>query len=382
MLTRLAVNYVNNANTNEKHLLYRSIDVDEKEIEKYKNYDETFIYIFSSDHISSKIHSLVSMVKTSPKVYEFIFNNQWILGYAASADIQVLKDAGMPITITVMDVVSDAYIDDKYNAVYYSKKSIPTYSKSYHKYMNNIITWLFTAKVNTFDERLDVLTLTNNKALQVIKDNPWILMYTDNENRLRMMHKLSMPFTKMDVITGFNQKAQAENLFIPLSLKPVYESWNHDIIEILKPGEETIDVKLSRYCYEHSAYYRIEDNNSMLRNNLWLLDFVEEPYTKKRILELLGLEEVVETKKMISICPKDNRTGLFSNQLEIDIKDYKTYKALNRKLLQLFQKGENEIDEHDLVSFINSDTRVLDTWPWLVNYVTNPSLIMGIRKKV
>ena len=379
MLTRLAVNYVNNPDTNKKQLLYRTIDIEESEIAKYKNYDETFKFIFGSTDIRSKLHSLIGMASTSKKVYDFIFHNQWILGYASSADIQVLDNMGMPITTMVIDIVGDAYIDDKYCATYTKKKSIPTYAKGYYRYMNEIITWLFKANVNTFNERLDVLTLTNKKASDVIKDNPWILMYTDNENRLRIMKKLVIPFTQMELTTGFNQK---EMVFIPFLLKPVYDAWNHDILEIIKPGEETVDVKLSRYCYEHSAYYRTEDDNSMLRNNLWLLDYVEEPYTKKRILELLGLVGVVETKKLISISPKENKIGLFSNQLEIDINEYKSYKGLNRKLLQLFQRGENEVDEMELVEFINSDERVLETWPWLVNYVTNSSLITDIRKKI
>ena len=379
MLTRLAVNYVNNPDTNKKQLLYRSIDIEDSERAKYKNYDETFNYIFGSSNIGSKIHTLIGMASTSKSVYEFILHNQWILGYATGADIQTLVKSGMPLTTMVIDTVSDAYIDDKYCATYMKKKSIPTYSKGYYRYMNDIITWLFTSKTNNFDERLDVLTLTGKKASDVIKDNPWILMYTDNENRLRIMRKLVIPFTRMAIVTGLNQH---EMIFLPLSLKPVYEGWNRDILEIIRPSEETIDVKLSRYCYEHSAFFRTEDDNSMLRNNLWLLDYVEEPYTKKRILELLGLVNVVETKKLISISPKENKIGLFSNQLEIDVDEYKTYKSLNRKLLQLFQRGENEVDEYDLVDFINSDDRVLETWPWLVNYVTNPSLITDIRKKI
>ena len=157
MLTRLAVNYVNNPNTNQKHLLYRSIDIEDSEVAKYKNYDETFNYIFGSDDISNKLHSLIGMASTSKKVYEFIFHNQWILGYASNADIQELSKSGMPITTTVIDTVGDAYIDDKYSAIYMKKKSIPTYSKGYYKYMNDIITWLFTSNINTFDERLDVL---------------------------------------------------------------------------------------------------------------------------------------------------------------------------------------------------------------------------------
>ena len=72
----------------------------------------------------------------------------------------------------------------------------------------------------------------------------------------------------------------------------------------------------------------------------------------------------IDTRKVISISPKEGKDGIYSTQLEVPLYIYKEVKELNATLYGIVG-GTVDLSVED---FISSSPLVLEYWPWLTEY--------------
>lgn len=384
----MPVNYIVDRQTKRKVLLFKLIYVTQDEVKRYVTYEKLIEKIFNNNQPGKEIedirHKLKSIILRSEKekdIYNFLVDNQWVLRFAYENDIKhLLRHKRFPINKISISVPYTAYMgENNNNKLFYQKIVIPVWKKEKVQMQSDIITWLFLDNLATFEERLYSISLSTTDYIRdVIYQNPWILMYISNAKRSVLMERMDISFSEQNIVTGY--QANKENpkkydlkydmVALPDVIKGPYVAFSNDLVKILTSNDKTLDERLIAYCRCEKNDYFLDRKYSFLRQNLWILDLINNK-TKEQILRLLGLIDVTKQKKIITLTPKPYKKGLYSKQLNVSIEDYKDYRDLNKKLFTIFANGETEVSNDDILSFIKSDDRVLKIWPWLAKYIND-----------
>lgn len=387
---RVPVDFVYSDELQKNVLKYQAFNVEEKETEKNDKYEKIIEDIFSVDDahvIARKLRKLISDSYFDDELMRFLNRNQWILRFAYSNDVlSVMNDEDFHVTNVDVDFPYDCYIDSKVRKVFSKKVSLPIWREQKAIRTREFIEWLVLDDKNTLDEKIEAAILSNSKDIkELLVSYPWILMKVESKKRINIMRKLGIDFTFVDMIKGFNENADGsieytrETTYVPEDIALSYDYRNDDIKALVEEKTGTFDSRLLDYYYSHFDYKNGEDNNDLLRDNMWLLDHATSR-TRQIITDALGLSETRRTVKFRTIEKRKIQNDFHSCAIDIDPLDLEHYENLNKQLLLLFSKigVRPSLDEASVAEFIKSDEAVLRIWPWLIEYVTEPNYIVEI----
>ncbi len=373
-VVKIPVNYVIiDPKTYKGGVVYNTAKVSASDVPRYQeNAQEVEHFVAGLDNrywfflLKGRIASAVDEAMENEDTLSFLRQNQWLLQFADQESIKKLlaHDNFIPETCLV-DIPAGAYNNGEHSKLFYKKKAIPIWEKRITERVSKTVKLVFSDKNNTLEERLSSVLLSRFSYINSIASNyPWILMYLTDDKRRELMTRYDIPFSELSIPTGFNKETQDKSSWklkremaaIPDAIKREYARFTLDIYDIFSRQPGDIGDRLFKYCYEHSQATRAEDENELLRQNLWLLDVTDDDM-HKRILKLLGVDS------------KEKEDDLSSKEIDIDSEESDHYQRLNRGLLKVFEHGPARVNDQELVDFIQSDYRVLKLWPWLINYV-------------
>ncbi len=362
-------------NDSSKHLVYGIVEVFNDNNTKYRAYCEQIENLFVSDnvnYIQKQLHIWISECNDRPDILNFLADNQWILRYATEQDIGILvKNKYFSVHFSKIKMPYDAYIRNNIKKLFFKEISVPIWQQKKIQLEADIIEWLFLDTYNAFDDKFMAIMLSDIIDINIIvKRYPWILMHLSNNKRIDVMRSIHIPFGNLDLpigVTGKGSKITFEHkkIAIPAILIRDYLRFSYELERLFKNLDDNFDKAVLEYCYHHSKYYSTNDRRNLLRQNIWVLDFVP-PHLKSSVLHLLDLDELtlsLDSEKK-SVCSQQSIATTINND----------YGKLCGKLLALFSSTKEQIDEKTLYNFIMSDKRVLQLWPWLTEYVSNPNL--------
>ncbi len=379
---KIPVNFIAvDANAKKGGIVYSVADVLERDVASYKANTkrvEEFLSGLNNRHgfllLRGRLASAIDRSLEDEDALSLLMQNQWLLRFADEESLKkLLANERFTTETCFVDVPVGAYSAGKHSKLFYEKKAIPVWEKDITKRVSNTIKWLFTDQENTFDERLSSTLLSRlNYINHIALDYPWILMYLKDDKRRELMNSLGIPFSEISIPDGFSKDDGVVHLSrhltaVPDNLKRQYARFALDVYDMFSRQKHDLSGSVFSYCYEHSKARRALDENEIMRENLWILDAVDDE-KRLKILKVLGIEDA-ETKEMISLTPREGEKGLFASKIETPEEEYGDYRHLNRQLLKLFDRGLGNVDDQELVDFMESDYRVLKLWPWLINYV-------------
>lgn len=274
----------------EPKLLYRVLQTNENNKSRYEYYINNIHILFSEpQHLKQRLHDMI--YNDDKMILDFLSNNQWILRFASKEDISYLcNNINFSIQKVFVDVPYSAYVDDNNKRVYTKKASVPIWQKSKYNKQNNLITWLFTDKLNNFDERIEALILSDKKqAVTILYENPWMIEFISLEKRHKIMDKIGMNKMKIDKILGYDEDYNLikKPVYIPLSMSYQYLNKEAELEKLY--NSDNLENSIVEYVLEHSLQCRVYDENDLIRNNIWLLNFLSDE-SKEKVYKLLQLE--------------------------------------------------------------------------------------------
>ncbi len=387
---KIPVSYEKTTNTDKKHLIYKLIDISKEEEKRYQNYCRLIEGIF--DHpkdskelvvIQKKLNVIINESKSSTFLLEFLTDNQWLLEFARKNDIeQLLNTKGFSVHNCMVDFPVDAYIASDYKKIFEGRVSAPIWEKNKIKFQGQVIRWLFLDEKNTFEDRLNSVLLSSLDYIKnVVIDNIWVMMFLDNERRIKIMETYNIPYKNVVAIipdsNSYNLFSKEKRIAVPDELCSNYISFYHDIKQVFYLPLKDVQDALLQYCYKHSKLYRSEQEFDPLRQNLWILDFMDSK-SKEKTLHLLG---ILPHKKIMTVMPNNSRNKLYSKQVSVNPKEYENYETMNQQLLAILSNGMDKINEEEVFEFIINNEGALQMWPWLSEYIENPDLKVRIIEK-
>ncbi len=385
---KVPVDYEYSAEFKKSVFQYDTIDIDENSLDKYKRFSRTLERIFSEDEphaIARKIRKLVEEAYYNDEIVDFFNSNQWLLRFAYSSDVVSITSEDNFHTITeVVDFPEGCYIDSEVRKVFTKKINVPIWRKKKALKTKNFIEWLILDDKNTLAEKIEASMLSDYKGTRnLLLSNLWLLMKVENRRRAIIMRELNIPFFAVDTIKGIETSEDGSLKYInelsavPEELALDYEQRNKDLRTLIESPEGTFDNRVLNYYYSHIDSKTMEDSNELLRDNLWLLDYVSSS-TREKVLNGLDLSETRKKVKFRTIEKRRVEGDLHSCTIYVDAAYLDYYDKLNRQLLDLVFRKNAPLDELAIAEFIKSDETVLKLWPWLSEYVTDPTYIVGI----
>lgn len=399
-LVKIPVDYVKNDN-GDNTLQYRIYELsNEDSYKRYSEYTRITEEVFMSNKpslidIKRRIKTYIDLAIVNNYYLDYFMNNQWILKYADKFDLnRLLSCDDFEVSYFITNYPKSGFIKDNTRRIYEEQRKFPVWEKSRVQYQKEFINLLIIDDKDTFDDKLRVMIgYDNNFFKNVIRENIWLLMFSSDEVRKYVMDSLKIPYEEIDVIdecANFNNGSAKLGLSkknIPSSLAVKYLRQNDEIINLFIDYENSFEQNLLSYYYNHSKTKLGVDENDLLRNNLWILEFASVQ-VKLQLYDYLGVSELRKSKKKITLNVKlvGNASGdvitkkLVSDQVYIDEEELMLFDKLNIKLHEVLPRGLEVINEEAIAEFINSDEHVLKYWPWLSDLVINPKLVLNIMK--
>lgn len=292
---KIPVNYVKTKD-GEDTLIYSTIETLESNVAKYgadcKRIEEIFADINNSyEIIGTRIRKIIELSSSEADLLRFLMDNEWILRFAYKSDLDNLL--ANPKFILIKENVKipyDAYISQDNGILFTTVKQVPVWKKRKLNYQFSIIEWLVMDNHNTFEERLNALILGDFKlSKEILTKNEWLLMFINNEERVEIMEKLNIPMTVINrtVDCDHLKNLKKRKISIPVTLSSKYQTMELELNEIL--STDNLDETLINYAYNHSLNTCINDENYLLRENLWLLKLVDSSI-RYQIMEILNIQ--------------------------------------------------------------------------------------------
>ncbi len=382
---KIPVNYVKTKD-GEDTLIYSTIETLESNVAKYgadcKRIEEIFADINNSyEIIGTRIRKIIELSSSEADLLRFLMDNEWILRFAYKSDLDNLL--ANPKFILIKENVKipyDAYISQDNGILFTTVKQVPVWKKRKLNYQFSIIEWLVMDNHNTFEERLNALILGDFKlSKEILTKNEWLLMFINNEERVEIMEKLNIPMTVINrtVDCDHLKNLKKRKISIPVTLSSKYQTMELELNEIL--STDNLDETLINYAYNHSLNTCINDENYLLRENLWLLKLVDSSI-RYQIMEILNIQNNSKKKKsIITLVPNFDSNEFNLCHLSVSVDDYDKYHELNEQLFMLISKESFSLRE--LENFVHRSPLTLKIWPWLNDYELLSNMA-NVRKKI
>lgn len=369
--TKIPVNYVKTKDGVDT-LIYSTIETLESNTTKYEADCERIESIFADINmnykiIGTRIKKIIELSSSEPDLLRFLMDNEWILRFAYKSDLDsLLINPKFIPTKENVKVPYDAYISKNSGILFTMIKQVPVWEKRKLNYQFSIIEWLVTDNHNSFEERLNALILGDFKlAQEILTTNEWLLMFINNNERVEIMRQFNISMTTINRTIGCDHLMNLTKgkVVIPTTLISKYQTMELELNKILSTNN--LDETLINYAYNHSLNSCINDDNYLLRENLWLLKLVDSNI-RWQIMEILNIENNNKRKSIITLAPNyaNNEFNLY--HLSVSADDYDKYHELNEQLFMLISKGSFSLRE--LENFIQSNSLILKIWPWLNDY--------------
>lgn len=383
--TKIPVDYVKDKDGNDT-LMYRMIETLESNVDKYKQdcvkIEKIFADVNNNYHkIAKQLKEIIEQSFDDVRKLQLLLDYEWILRFAYKSDITLLlTNSKFIITKENVKIPYDAYVSSEYNMLFIKIDKVPIWETRKINYQTSIIEWLIMDKHNNFRERLSALILGDFKlAVEILTKNEWLLMFVSEQERIDIMNKCQISMTTINRIIGcdHDKKLIKTKMIIPLNLLDKYQLMEQEIQNIII--QNNLDETLINYAYNHSAHNGINDDNYLLRENLWLLKLVDAN-TKQQLIELLNIRGSDTKKKyIITVAPDCDSKQFVLYHLPVSAKDYDKYHELNEQLFALISKEQFSLQE--LEKFINSNPLTLKIWPWLNDYSILTAMAVGKKIK-
>lgn len=411
---KIPVNYVHIKGNEEPQLLYRVIEVFKNNARLFELQSEAIRKIFEDDIdgdlykiIAERLHKIILTYQTNTFNFNLINGNQWLLRFARQNDINSLIASKDFVPNKILINYPYAYYkDENNNKVLEKEQMFYAWEEPNVKFSINVLKWLFLDTENTFDERLDVASLSCSSYIRnAIINNPWVFTYASEDVRIRVQERLKIPMDKTFRLIGCERydetrnvaKLIREEVTYPKELIRKINKDNCEIAKLFVSDGDTLASRIEEYVYLHSNYVRPQDENEALTNNIWLLDYLslEE---KKRVLAFLDIEmkdkgptvvtfdkpiQNQKYKTLFSVEP-NLETGKFkSKALVIPEEELDRYRRINYGISDIIFHPEKVTDEK-LLELIKSDELVLQQFSWITNFIKSEKLkkeILGQKKR-
>lgn len=367
---------------NELKLIHTNVELTSENIPKYQTWRNNIYDIFSKDSsgnitpytIINKLKKYIDNAYNSDEDLEFIECNQWLLRFATNDLRSKLINSNLfNVEKDYIDIPVDYYeLNGKGNIVY-SKELVPVWEIPMRKECNKLISWILSENGNSIADKLSSLSLSQTQFIKnTIRSNTWLLMLIDEQKRVTICQNLNIPVRQVqNYYTARKREEKGWYVDYKLEYMPMDQTFKHSLDSRKIQNiflVENIYLSLYNMCYEKS-------NISFIAHNMWLLDLLNEN-EKNSILFLMGDKSftsdayedekdlTIDTRKVISISPKEGKDGIYSTQLEVPLYIYKEVKELNATLYGIVG-GTIDLSVED---FISSSPLVLEYWPWLTEY--------------
>lgn len=370
--TKIPVNYVKTKDGVDT-LIYSTIETLESKTTKYEADCERIESIFADINmnykiIGTRIKKIIELSSSEPNLLRFLMDNEWILRFAYKSDLDsLLNNPKFILTKENVKIPYDAYISKNSGILFTTIKQVPVWEKRKLNYQFSIIEWLVTDNHNSFEERLNALILGDFKlAQEILTTNEWLLMFINNNERVEIMKQFNISMTTINrtIDCDHLMNLTKRKVVIPATLISKYQTMELELNKILSTNN--LDETLINYAYNHSLNSCINDDNYLLRENLWLLKLVDSNI-RCQIMEILNIENnKKKNKSIITLAPNyaNNEFNLY--HLSVSVDDYDKYHKLNEQLFMLISKGSFSL--RDLEKFVQSSPLTLKIWPWLNDY--------------
>lgn len=381
--TKIPVNYAK-AKNGVDTLIYRVIETLESKVSNYEKDCKRIESIFADVNmnykkIGNRIKKIIELSFSDLELLSFLMDNEWILRFAYKKDLDsLLTNPKFIPTKENVKIPYDAYVSENNGVLFTKIKQVPVWEKRKLDYQFSIIEWLVMDNHNTFEERLNALILGDFKlSSEILTKNEWLLMFLDNDERMDIMKQFHIPMTTINrtIDCDHLMNLTKRNFVIPISLVFKYQLMERELEKILSASD--LDETLITYAYNHSLNSCINDDNNLLRENLWLLKLVDFN-TKYQIMEMLNIEtNDIKKKSIITLTPNfvDKKFNLY--HLPVSVNDYDKYRELNEQLFMLISKKSFSLRE--LKKFISYSPLTLQIWPWLNDYELLSNMA-GVKK--
>ncbi len=370
--TKIPVDYVKDKEGHDT-LIYCMIETLASNAPKYKEDRMIIEKIFADINydykkIGQRIKKIIGLSFDNPNLLRFLMAHEWILRFAYKNDLALLlTNHNFIIAKENVKVPYDAYISTNDSVLFTKVEQVPVWEKRKVNYQTSIIEWLVTDKHNTFGERLSALILGDFKlALEILTNNEWLLMFVDEQDRIDIMNQCHIPITTTNKVIGCDHARNLvkKKMTIPTTLIPKYRWMERELERIVAHND--LDEFLINYAYNHSLNNCINDDNYLIRENLWLLQLVDI-HTKSQLMHILNIENRDSKKKyIITVAPNHDNKEFILYHLPVSVHDYDQYHELNEKLFALISKENFSLRE--LEKFTQSSPLTLKLWPWLNDY--------------